>query len=155
MFPSIRIRQDFLQDHEHLIAGILATLARLSRADRHLKDSELIAALANMVRSRQTLISSGLVYEEATPNPAQQALIATLRQVLEEYREVEQRHLGYVRLKDGDVLQALVFTLRLAHVHTSGRPLSRAFLDFLHRQFPEAATSPESAAEPGGRIIIP
>jgi hypothetical protein len=155
MFPAIRIRQDFLHEHEHLVAGILATLARVSRADRQLKDREVIAALANMVRSQQTLISSGLVYEESTPNPAQQALIAMLRQVLEDYREVEKRHLGYVRLKDADVLQGLVFTLRLAHVHTSGRPLSRAFMDFLQQQFPDTAAPLESAAEPGGRIIIP
>ncbi len=155
MFPAIRLRQDFLQEHEHLVVGILATLAGLSRTDRHLKDRELIAALATMVRSQQTLISSGLVYEETTPNHAQQELINTLRQVLEEYREVEKRHLGYVRLKDADVLHALVFTLRLAHVHTSGRPLSRAYLDFLNQQFPEAAAPLENAAEPGGRIIIP
>jgi hypothetical protein len=155
MFPAIRIRQDFPQQHEHLIAGILATLARLSRVDRQLKDRELIAALATMVRSQQTLISSGLVYEETTPNPSQQALISTLRQVLEEYREVEQRHLGHVRLKDADVLQALVFTLRLANVHTSGRPLSRTFIDFVKLQFPETAAALESAAEPGSRIIIP
>jgi hypothetical protein len=108
-----------------------------------------------MVRSQQTLISSGLVYEEATPNPAQQALIGRLRQVLEEYREVERRHLGYVRLKDAEVLPALVFALRLAQVHTSGRPLSRAFIDFLHQQFPEAAASLESTPEAGSRIIIP
>jgi hypothetical protein len=108
-----------------------------------------------MARSQQTLISSGLVYEETTPNPAQQALISRLRQVLEEYREVEKRHLGYVVLKDADILQALVFTLRLVHAHTSGRPLSRAYIDFLNQQFPEAAAPLENAAEPGGRIIIP
>ena len=155
MFPAVRVRQEFLREHEHLIAGILATLARVSRVDRHCKDRELIAALANMVRSQQTLLSSGLVYEEATPNLAQQTLITTLREVLEEYREVEKRHLGYVRLKDADVLPALVFTLRLAHVHTSGRPLSRAFIDFLQQQFPEAATPLENTGEPGSRIIIP
>ena len=155
MFPAVRIREQFLHEHEHLIAGVLATLAKLSRGDRHLKDRELIAALASMVRSQQTLISSGLVYEEATPNAAQQALIAALREVLNEYREVERRHLGYVRLKDADVLPALIFALRLAHLHTSGRPLSRAFIDFLQKQFPEAAASLEGTAEPGSRIIIP
>jgi hypothetical protein len=155
MFPAIRLRQDFVDQHEPLISGILATLARLSRTDRHLKDRELIGALANMVRSQQTLITSGLVYEEALPNLAQQALIGTLRQVLDEYRDVEKKHLGHVRLKDVDVLNALVFTLRLAHVHTSGRPLSRAFIDFLHERFPEAAAALEGTGEAGGRIIIP
>ncbi len=155
MFPAIRLREDFVDQHEPLIGGILATLARLSRTDRQLKDRELIGALANLVRSQQTLIASGLVYEEGLPNPAQQALIGTLREVLDEYREVEKAHLGYVRLKDADVLYALVFTLRLAHVHTSGRPLSRAFIDFLDERFPETDGVREDIGESGGRIIIP
>lgn len=75
--------------------------------------------------------------------------------MLDEYREVEKHHLGHVRLKDADVLHALVFTLRLAHVHTSGRPLSRAFIDFLHERFPETAGALDATGEPGGRIIIP
>jgi hypothetical protein len=155
MFPAIRLRQDFVDQHEPLIGGILATLGKVSRTDRHLKDRELIGALANMVRSQQTLIASGLVYEQALPNPAQQALIGTLREVLDECREVERKHLGHTRLKDADVLNALVFTLRLAHVHTSGRPLSRAFIDFLQERFPEAAAALEATGDPAGRIIIP
>jgi len=155
MFPAIQLRQGFMHDHEHLIAGILTTLAKVSRADRHLRDRELIAALANMVRSQQTLLSSGLLYEEALPSPAQQALIGSLRQLLMEYRQVEQQHLGYVRLKDADILHALVFTLRLAHVHTSGRPLSRAFIDFLRERFPEESSPLAGTGEAGSRIIIP
>ena len=155
MFPAIRLRQDFVDQHKPLIGGILGTLGKVSRTDRHLKDRELIGALANMVRSQQTLIASGLVYEQTLPNPAQQALIGTLRQVLDEYREVEKEHLGYTRLKDADVLNALVFTLRLAHVHTSGRPLSRAFIDFLHERFPETAGTLDATGDSGSRIIIP
>jgi hypothetical protein len=58
-------------------------------------------------------------------------------------------------LRDGDVLKALVFLLRLAHGRTSGRPKSRAFIDFLSAQFPEkepAVVGPQSA---GSRIIVP
>src|SRR6185437_11209639 len=104
-------------------------------------------ALANMARNQQTLITSGLVFEEVMPNPVQQAVMATLRRCFEEYREVETMHLGYARLKDTDVLHVLVFTLRLAHMHTSGRPLSRRFLDFLQQKFPQSALPPESATD--------
>ncbi len=154
-FPKIRLRTDFLDQHEALVAGILHTLSKLSHADRHLHDRELIAALANMARTQQTLTASGLVYEEKLPNPAQQAVIGTLRELLREFRELEVKHLGHSRLKDADILQALVFVLRLAHVHTSGRPLSRAFIDFVQERFPNAATPIGSAGEAGGRIIIP
>jgi hypothetical protein len=155
MFPAIRLREDFLEQHEPLVFGLLATLGKVSRSDRYLNDRELIGSLANMVRSQQTLISSGLVYEESLPNPAQQGVIATLRQILQEFRDVEAQHLGYSQLKDNDVLQALVFVLRLAHLYTSGRPLSRGFIHFLQAQFPEASTVMGTATESGSRIIIP
>ncbi|MFZ0312475.1 MAG: hypothetical protein WAL85_07185, partial [Candidatus Korobacteraceae bacterium] len=67
---------------------------------------------------------------------------------------VEQKHRGYTTLKDGDVLQALVFTLRLIHIHSSGRPLARGFIDFLHERFPEAQPARDGEGEPS-RIIMP
>jgi hypothetical protein len=155
MFPAVRLKEEFLEQHEPLIAGILATCAKAAYADHYLNDRQLIGALANMARSRQTLIASGLVYEEALPNPAQQAVISMLRQILDEFRELEKQHLGYARLKDGDVFYALVFALRLAHVHTSGRPLSRAFIDFLQDRFPPAGDGVHGTEERGSRIIIP
>ena len=144
-----------MQQHEPLVLGVLQMLSQISTNDRQLKDRELIGALANMARSQQTLIASGLVYEESMPNPVQQSVIGVLQRCFEKYREVETRHLGYSRLKGTDIFHALVFTLRLAHVHTSGRPLSRGFLDFLQQQFPQSTLPPESTSDPGSRIIIP
>jgi hypothetical protein len=71
-----------------------------------------------------------------------------------EYRELEQKQLGYTRLRDSDVLRALVFLLRMGLMRTSGRPRSRAFLDFLFLQFPEQASG-IAAADEGSRIIVP
>ncbi|MFZ0314992.1 MAG: hypothetical protein WAL85_19990, partial [Candidatus Korobacteraceae bacterium] len=133
-FPAIALREEFLSEHEVLIAGILQTLGKITRADRNLHDRDLIGALANMAHSYQTLISSGLVYQEALPNPVQQAVIGVLQQLLQEFREVEQKHRGYTTLKDGEVLLALVFILRLIHERSSGRPLARGFIDFLHER---------------------
>ncbi len=74
--------------------------------------------------------------------------------MVKEYREAEQKHTGYSRLRDSDVLKALVFLVRLAHGRTSGRPKSRAFVEFLFAQFPEKETAvlPQEA---GSRIILP
>jgi len=155
MFPAIKLREDFLLRHEPLMAGVLQTLGKIAQGDRGLRDRELIAAMANMVRSYQTLIGSGLVYQEAVPNPAQEAIISTLTRLFEEFRGVERQHLGYTTLKDRDVLEALVFTLRLAHLHTSGRPLARGFIDFLHERFPVAQAAVSGDGESGGRIIMP
>jgi len=75
--------------------------------------------------------------------------------MLKQFREVEQRQLGYSTLRDSDVLKALVFLLRLAHARTSGRPKSRAFIDFLLAQFPEKQSAVLSPQDAGSRISVP
>ena len=75
--------------------------------------------------------------------------------MVKEYREAEQKHIGYSSLKDSEVLKGLVFLVRMAHARTSGRPKSRAFIDFLFVQFPERQSAIASPAEAGSRIIVP
>jgi len=102
----------------------------------------------------ERLAGSGLHYEPASANPIQQALVAELRKMIAEYRELEAKHRGYSSLRDNEVLQLLVFMLRTAYARTSGRPRSRAFIDFLAEKFPEQ----KGIAEPqqaGSRIIMP
>jgi len=67
-------------------------------------------------------------------------------------RQAEQKHIGYATLKDSELVQALVFMVRMAHARTSGRPRSRAFLDFVTAQFPESAAAVQS---PPGQLVIP
>jgi len=95
-----------------------------------------------------------LHYEVPIASPAQQAVAAEVQTMLKEYREAEQKHVGYVRLRDSEVLRALVFLVRMANGRTSGRPKSRAFADFLLAQFPEK-TPDVAAQETGSRIITP
>jgi hypothetical protein len=154
-FPSIEIPEQFLDEHEPLLLGIWHTLTERYDADRSLTDREVIGALANLAKSYQTLVGSGLVYQEAMPGLAQQAIMDALQQLLEEFRALEQKHLGYANLKDGDVLKALVFTLRLAHMRSSGRPFSRRFLDFVCEQFPDTQPTIATAEDPASRIIVP
>ena len=85
MFPKIELSDEFLRDREPVISGILQTLGRLSRSDRSLTDR-----------------GSGLVYEQVPPSLAQQALIEAVRQLLEEFRQVEREHLGHSTLKDAE-----------------------------------------------------
>ena len=155
VFSSIEIHEQFLREHEPLLLGVWHTLTRRYDADRNLTDREVIGALANMARSYQTLVGSGLVYQEAMPGLAQQAIMDALRRLLEEFRALEQKHLGYATLKDGEVLKALVFTLRLAHMRTSGRPFSRRFLDFLCEQFRDTQPAIAGVVEPARRIVVP
>ncbi len=155
LFPEVTIPQQFLYEQQHLITGLGYAVTKASHSDAALRDSEIIAALGAIAKSWQTRVNSGLHYEVPIAGIGQQAVAAQIQQMLQEYREAEQKHLGYSRLLDSDVLLALVFLVRMAYSRTSGRPKSRAFVDFLSAQFPETQTSLAAPGEPASRIVLP
>jgi len=155
LFPQVEISEQFLYEHEHLILGLSYALAKSAQADRAITDADLIAALTSMTKSQETLVQSGLHYETAISSLTRQEVVAELRQVLKGYREVEQKQLGYSRLRDSDLLGALVFLVRMGHARTSGRPKSRAFVDFVLAQFSKKESVVAAPEEAGSRIIIP
>jgi hypothetical protein len=134
--------------------GLSYALGKSARSDRAIRDSDLLAALSAVARSYETLTTSGLHYAESIANPSHQAIAAEIQKMAKQYREAEQKHMGYTKLRDQDVLRALVFVLRMGMVRTSGRPKSRAFIDFLFRQFPEQESAVVPADE-GSRLIVP
>ena len=154
LFLQVELTDQFIYESEHLIMGLSFALAKSAHANRMLNDRDLIAALTSLAKSYETLVNSGLVYETPTTNVAHQAVAAEVQNMVKEYREAEQKHTGVTRLRDSEVLRALVFLVRMAHGRTSGRPRSRAFIDFLFAQFPErtGVVAPEEA---GSRIITP
>lgn len=155
LFPQVEITQQFLYDREHLILGLSFALARSARANRDLRDRDLVAALSSLVKSYETLVKSSLIYEQPTANIAHQAIAAEIEKMVKEYREAEQKHMGYTQLRESDILKALVFLLRMGYSHTSGRPKSRAYVDFLFAQFPEKQSAIATPEETGSRIIVP
>src|SRR5439155_19295317 len=106
-----------------------------------------------LARSYENLKSSGLHYEVTVANLIHQAIAAEVQKLVKEYREAEQKHVGYSRLRDSDVLLALVFLLRMALTRTSGRPKSRAFVDFLFGQFPERPSAIAALAQTSSLIL--
>ena len=156
LFPQVEIDEQFLYEHEHLILGLTYALAKRVQADRGITDADLIAALTSMAKKQETLVRSGLHYETPISSLSQQAVVAEIQELLKGYRETEQKNLGYSQLRDSDVLSALVFLVRMGHARTSGRPKSRAFVDFVLAQFqPEKQSALATPAEAGSRIIIP
>jgi hypothetical protein len=155
LFLSVEVPEQFLYDREHLMIGMSYALAKSARAERSLNDRDVLAVLTSLTKSYETRVNSGLHYESPTASLAQQAVAAELQKMAKEYGEAEQKHFGYTRLKDSDVLRALVFLLRMGHGRTSGRPKSRAFIDFLLAQFPESKSAIAAADEAGSRIVMP
>jgi hypothetical protein len=162
--PDLEVSEQFLYEREELILGLSFALAKTARADRSLvdrslMDRDLIAALAALIKTYHTMVNSGLIYEPPTANLAHQAVVRNVAREVEtmvrEFREAEQQHTGHTRLGDSDVVKALVFLLRLGLGRTSGRPKSRAFVDFLLAQFPEKHSALIGPEEPASRIVIP
>ncbi len=154
LFSKVEVRENFVYEREPLIVGLSFGVAKVARADRSVNDRDAIAAITALARRYQTLTGSGLYYETAVTSVPQQQLVAELEKMIAQYRELEQKHLGYSTLKDSEALEALVFLVRMAHGRTSGRPQSRAFLDFLFEQFPEKS-GVVAPAEAGSRLIVP
>jgi len=160
LFPEVEISEQFLYEREHLIVGLSYALAKSARAGRSLdghalNDRDLIAALTSLAKSYQTLVQSSLIYEQPTANLAHQQIAREVAIMVKEFREAEEKHLGYSRLRDSEVLQALVFLLRMGVARTSGRPKSRAYVDFLFAQFPESPSAVAAPESPGSGLIIP
>jgi hypothetical protein len=155
LFLEVEIPDQFLYEREPLLMGLSFALAKGARSDRTMHDGDLIAALSALCTRYERLVRSGLHYEQALTNIAQQTIASGVEAMVEQYREVEQKHAGYSSLRDSDVLRALVFLLRMAYGRTSGRPKSRAFMDFLAAQFPERESGWVAPQEAASRIIMP
>jgi len=155
LFLQVEISEQFTYEREHLLMGLSYAVHKAAQADRSLNDRDLIAALSAMCTSYERLANSGLHYEQPLASAAQHAVAAQVEEMLKQFREAEQKQMGYTTLRDSDALKALVFLVRLGHGRTSGRPKSRAFIDFLFAQFPEKQSAVVTPQEAGSRIIVP
>ncbi len=152
LMPHIEVPDTFVYEKEALLGGVSFAIAQAARRDRAVYDRDVIQALTAMAKTYETSVRSGLIYEQPTQTATQHAIAAEISKMVQEYRKKEEQHRGYATLKDSDVLKALVFTLRLALGKTSGRPKSKALLDFLFANFPD---KPVVGAAEGSRIIVP
>lgn len=153
--PKIEIPEQFLYEREELILGLSFALAKSARTDRELMDRDLITALSSLAKSYATRVNSSLIYEQPTANLGHQAIAREVETMVREFRAAEHQHIGQTRLRDSDILKALAFLLRMALARTSGRPKSRAFIDFLFAQFPEKHSVLADPQDAPSRIVIP
>jgi hypothetical protein len=155
LFLQIEVSDQFMYEKEHLLMGLTFALAKAARSNRALHDQDLIAALSMLATSYERRVNSGLQYEPPLSSDSERRAAAEIENMVKEYREAEQKVTGFSSLRDSEVLKALVFLVRLAHGRTSGRPKSRAFVEFLFSQFPEKETAAATSAGTGSRIILP
>jgi hypothetical protein len=155
LFLQVEVPDQFIYEREHLLMGLTYALFKAVQSDHTLNDRDLIGALSALSMSYQRLVNSGLHYEQPLTSASQQRVAAEVENMLKEYREAERKHRGYSSLRDSEVLKSLVFLVRLAYGRTSGRPKSRAFVEFLFAQFPGKEPGVIAPQEAESRIIVP
>jgi hypothetical protein len=147
-FAHVEVEEDVLDAHPVLLEDLVESIMQSALANRSLRDRDVIDALTALVRSFETRAHSGLHYEPTPPSLAQQAVLEELRDVIADYDQ-QSRDMGNPHLSDSDALKALVFVLRLALDRSSGRPLSRGFLDLLRTEFKKDGSNIPT------RIVLP
>jgi hypothetical protein len=148
-YKEIQFPVEFVYERWPVVTGLAATILRFQAEHRETNDGSARLALEALGETYRTL-GSGILYERPPDAPLARHLYRHLADFLNEFRKREANRTGFPSLKDSEVLQLLVFLLRLLKQETNGRPLSRAFLGFLHQRFPLPATEKEAP-----RIIVP
>ncbi len=149
--PDVRIERQFLDEHEKLVeavarAALLGSLDTPGALDRDLRD-----ALDAQTRTHKTL-AGGIYYETRPDSAFARSISEAIKAGVEAFREEETETLGMSRMRDGDVVKALVFLLRMAQDRDNGRAKGRSFLHLLARQFDMEKEAPSATA---GGLIVP
>jgi hypothetical protein len=147
-FAYVQVEEDLLDAHSLLLEDLVESITQSGLGNSSLRDRDVIEALTTLIRSFETRANSGLHYEPTRPSLVQQALVQELREVIGDYDQ-EGQEMGDPRLHDSEALKALVFVLRLVLDRSSGRPLSRGFLDFLRTEFNK------DGSNTGSRLVLP
>ncbi|MFB3815795.1 MAG: hypothetical protein ACE14L_16965 [Terriglobales bacterium] len=155
LFAQVNISEDLPYRREPLIVGLSQVMAEIARRDRTIRDRDLIAALTGLAKSYETLVNAGLVYEAPMASPVQHGIAGELDKGIQEYRDLEAKQAGHSTLRDSEVLQVVVFLLRLALSRSNGRARARAFIDFLFAQFPQKESLITGPEEARSRLILP
>lgn len=131
--PDLRITEDFLRQHEPLLAAAAEAVFKSAVNSRGV-DSDVGEALAALVKTYRTL-ESGLIYETRPDNPYAARIQSDLQADLDAFRERVVRETGVTTIRDADVLKVLVFLARLQARQNNGRKRGRAFLHSLATHF--------------------
>jgi hypothetical protein len=145
-YPKVEFQVEFIYERWPVVSGMAATILNFQTQNKDLNDSAVLSALEALAETYRTL-GTGIYYERPPDLPTAHALYDAIAEFLQQVAE----RAGFPPLKQSDVLNLLVFLLRVGKQETNGRPRSRAFLGFLRTRFP----LPAEATKEGSRIIVP
>jgi hypothetical protein len=149
-YPKIEFHVEFIYERWPVVSGIAATILDFQAQYKDLNDVAVLSSLEALAETYRTL-GTGIYYERPPDLPVAHALYAAIAEFLQKVRKGQAERAGFPALRESDILNLLVFLLRVGKQETNGRPRSRAFLGFLRTRFP----LPEEATKEASRIIVP
>jgi hypothetical protein len=151
-FPDVEFSPEILRRRTEAVSAIGLGILEFAARNNAVRDPEVLSALKALAETYRTL-GAGIYFERPPDEPVARALYAHMGQALQELRKRESQQSGFTTTKNAEIFWLLIFFLRVGTRETNARPRSRAFLDFLHAQFPAVAASKEEREAP--RIILP
>jgi len=130
---DIRIYEQFLRDHEELVLFCTFTLADAALRTPGAVDSDVLAALAALIRTYRTS-ESGLVYATRAEDRVAAAVQELFERSLADFQKTRQEKEGLSSFRNAEVLGVLVFLERSAITNQNGRPKGRAYIDFVRER---------------------
>jgi hypothetical protein len=141
---DIRSSEDFAEEHGYLMHLVLALTYRAALDTPGTIDSDLGDALEGVIRTLRIRDESGLYYDSRPENPLAASIYRNIQEGMDELRKYIAEQGG--RIPDSQLIAAFVYLQREELVRNNGRRKCRAFLDILHRMFPDA--KPMESASP-------
>lgn len=148
---DIRFSEEFLGEHEALVATLAGAVASAAFGAPGAVDTDAREALQALIKTYRTL-EAGIYYESRPENRLAAAIFEAARDGVNKFRSEEREDGGMARTRDSDVLKTLVFLERIELDRNNSRPRGRAFLDSL-RYLYSGGDGPEPAAS--GSLILP
>jgi hypothetical protein len=148
---DIEVTQNFLEEHEALLAFVGRAVAEAAFATPGAVDFDVREGIDALIRTFRTL-RSGVYYESLPANPLAANIYGMVQQAVAGYRQNEQQQLGVSRTRDTDVLGVLVFLQRVELDRNNGRRRGRAFVDVLRQFYSPEPSAPEASPSP---LILP
>ncbi len=133
--PDIAVTEEFMESHEELLLFCIYSLLGAALRTPGAVDTDVIAALAALIQTRQTL-ESGLVYETRAENSIAASVQRSFSASLEDYQKERVERQGLSPVRNAELLAILVFLHRIGQQSQNGRPRGRMFLDLLHNMIP-------------------
>lgn len=149
-YPKIEFQVEFIYERWPVVSGLAATILSFQGQNKDLNDAAALAALEALAETYRTL-GTGIYYERPPDLPVAHGLYGAIAEFLQKVAKEQAERGGIPSLRESDILNLLVFLLRVGKRETNGRPRSRAFLGFLQARFP----LPAAAVPDRPRIIVP